>query len=646
MLLSGHWKKPGTYKAGHEIVNRCVKVYFEGNCEWYAADVCKYDDKTGQHLLIYKQELEEHWEDLGNEQWMLLDEECEQFVIGKKVNRGPSWMEPVLGSSSTTTTDPPSSSQPQSQLPQQQQQQQQRKQPKNYILIQTPVKEELTRKRLFDKCQRHFRIQINTLQCVKANQQTISNTEEDNEEAMDEIQALEASKDGFSWKLTITGMNPFKAKEFLEQNIEIVERELNCASSGGIGGGGGGDDSIPLEITLGGKSSSLDLSGSAISSLIRQEMIIPRSVVDQFKKRVDYIRGHCRNVTLTFGHSESKSKRFAKINLSATVDPDMRRAEEVLWDEVTKLCHVAQAPLTDAGGYYKDLGFFGGELTCDQYQMLFQNASTRNGNHHHKALLTQDCNENLRSSTFVSSFEDSQNCVIWVQSAEDMGRIDSQNNIVSEASGNDPRKIYFGCNPSRIPKLWNVLQMRAVELGQGVKYLYLGSDRIYQPVLLQKCNRKGKDGEDFFFNYVHKTTGVRVAVDTLTRNHLRLDAAGETGNKTILSEGDLLLDGRSDVEKRLALAEEIIHLQIELFRDHFILRQRWGFGRDWTLIDMQTKPTKVPVDPLNRSVSTTRHSSAAVGTIFESRAVASACLEIADIVSSLKLDSSVGAHAC
>ena len=77
--LSDHWKKPLIMRAGREIVNRCIRVFSKEEQEYYAADVTQYDEATGKHLVMYRHDLEEVWEDLKKEDWMILDEEAEQF---------------------------------------------------------------------------------------------------------------------------------------------------------------------------------------------------------------------------------------------------------------------------------------------------------------------------------------------------------------------------------------------------------------------------------------------------------------------------------------------------------------------------------------------------------------------------------------
>ena len=84
---------------------------------------------------------------------------------------------------------------------------------KNYVIVQTPMKEKIVSKFLVDRCQRHHRVQI-SVNCICASTAT------DKAEALEEANALNDSLDGIAWKYNITGMNPVAAREYLEQNIQ------------------------------------------------------------------------------------------------------------------------------------------------------------------------------------------------------------------------------------------------------------------------------------------------------------------------------------------------------------------------------------------------------------------------------------------
>lgn len=570
--LMGHWRKPASLKAGREIINRSVKILSKENHEYFSADVCKYDDATGKHLVIYRHDLEEVWEDLSNEDWMILDEEAEQFVIAKK-------SQPSAGSSSLLVAGLASdTTEPMRRL--------------NYMFVQTPVKEQFVGRHLIERCQRNCHVTID-IQCVKA---TFETPLPDDEQALEQQRALEASKDDMAWKLTITGFNIAKAYSILEKNVEFIEKSLQANEAAARTAPCG--DSLQTQ---------------------SQEVIIPRGVVEQVKRRLPEIRDKCRSVNVMFAHSDSKSKQFSRLILEATLASDLEVAKYHVWTKLVSICCEENAP-TSPSGIHKDLGFLGGELSSDQFRLLLSEED--------KARLNQECTEDLRRSPFFSSFESTQRCTVWVQSLEDRGRIDGSNRIVNEGVPDAPRKVYFGSAPKDVPKLWNLVRIRASDLSRGVRYLYLGADRMYQQFMMRNGGQ--------FLDYIKQITGVSVTVDPMTGNHLRLDGRMQEA---------LAPENLPQSESfRVAIAEELIRLQIELYRDHCIRHQNWIFGRDWTLSN--PPDSSAPSDPSSpgKSPNSTRPSTPS-SRQFETRAIANACMEAAEIVSTLELGGSVAAHA-
>mmetsp|Transcript_29511 Transcript_29511/g.65009 ORF Transcript_29511/g.65009 Transcript_29511/m.65009 type:complete len:1964 (+) Transcript_29511:229-6120(+) len=571
LKLSGHWKVPITQNPGNEIINRVIKVYFDGDREYYAADVAQYDEKTGKHQIIYKSDLSDAWENLSKLQWMILDREYEQFIIAKKSAR---MADAPLG----TPVGPA-----------------QQSMAKNYILVQTYVKEALMEWRIIAKCQNHCRVRVDILTCDKSEIDSAEGTE-----------AVQGSADGKLWKLVVTGMDPVKARVYLEHNVETITRKTAEAAAKEAA------------------KSALDAKSASSSC---REVVIPRSIVDEVKRKLHQIRFSTgRNVEVNFIHSESKSKQFAKLTIQAESNPDLQRALENIWKELFKLCAENGTAELTSTGVFKDLGILGGELTSDEFNLLFQNLGHN---------LSQDCSENLRDSPFFSSFEDMHRCSIWVQAAGDMGRIDSQNRVVGEAGSDVSRKVFFGADPKRIMELWNHIRGRVNDLLRGVKFFNLGPDRVYFPALTQMSGSDGvnRAGNDFF-DYIQRTTGASVRVDNLTRNHLRIDGGDKTKE-----------NGESD--RRIAVAEELIRLQIEVLRDHSIRKQRWAFGRDWTLlmdVDPEVRKKENATSAASRASPTPGAFSAARYTS-DSRAVVTSVMEIAEICSLLELDRAVAAHA-
>ena len=642
--LSDHWKKPFMLRPKKEIVNRCVKIFSKETQEYYTGDVTSYDPETGKHLILYKHDLEEVWEDLKQEDWMLLDEEAEQFIIKKKAT--PSHQQ--QDESNTLTS--------QSLLQSQQQQQQQQKanytsnlpnvllqgrqqMGKNYVYVQTHIKEALTSKHLIERCQRSCRVTITPEHChVNSNTDLSALLEMERRERDN---AMQISKDGSVWKLSIVGYDIPKALSILEKNVSFIERKFFSDMGTSIVAG---NSALSASINGGMKYNGTSEIAPAVE-LPSTEVILPRCIVESAKRRLPSLRDKCRSVNITFVPSESKSKQFAKLVLEGTLKSDVNAAKEHLWQQLNVACQEQKAPKTPSG-LYKDLCFLGGEMSSADFLNLLEYDKTGMASAVYKSTRSPDAKEDLtRWSPFFTSFEATQRCAIWIQSDEDKGRINSDNRLVNEATPNAPRKIYFGCEPGKVSELWGLVKHRAQEVGRGVKYLYLGSDRLYQPMMMKQGSH--------FFDFVRKVTGASVEVDSMTGDHLRIDGRGK--NKTVDITGDPA-DKISEGE-RAGLAEEVIRLQIELFRDHCIRQQNWMFGRDWTLAKRSAGQSSNKRDS-SLSVTASRSlsprslspipgstSSSSRYNSFDSKMLTNACVEISDIVSTLGLDGGIAAHA-
>lgn len=619
----GHWKT-GTPYAGREIINRSIRILSKEHQQHFYADVCKYDEATRQHLVIYRYDWEEVWEDLGKEEWQILDEDVGQneFVIAKKArlsswqqenkdnsstsaqhNNGGAGMLAQLGSEDTRNVDELRVVQP-------------------YLYVQTPIKEAFWAKHLVQRCERNCRVTIQAKQFSRPPMPPDPN----DPDAVQKSKTLDESLDGSVWKLSVSGYNVAKACTILEKNVTYLAREQGqqgqILGEGLATGLGAAKKLLSMNRLSSGGASSGALAATAIAqtnSDQMQEVVLPRCIVDVFKRRLPQVRDSCRSVFISFLHSESKSKAFAKMELTASLQSDMYTARDSVWSHLNLACGDVDAPKDSNGICYRDLGFLGGELSGEQFSLLFPDESG--------GLVTQDCRENLERSSFFNSFQSSQRCSVWVQSETDKGRIDTECNIVGEAVPNSPRKIFFGCNPKDISKLWGLVQTRANEVARGVKYLFLGADRVYQPFMLQN------DGK--FFDYVKRVTGASVMVDHMTGDHLRIDGRSYL---TVHKSGVINLEHDFSESDRVALAEEMVQLQIEIYRDHCIRQQNWIFGRDWSL------PTISTVDPM-LTESGDKASASAPRLQFDKKTVANSCHEIADITAGLGSNGSIGVGA-
>ena len=269
--LKAHWlKTPPGVKAGGEIINRTIRIYSKENGEYFSADVCKYED--GKHLVMYRNSLEETWEDLSQEDWQLLDEEAESiFIIGKKQRQrqqdGDVVQKSLLGTAEEHQHEAMHHIQ-------------------NYFHVTSDIKNELHAKGFINTIGVRFGCLADVERIIKT------------ESTSEEIQQAE-SNDGLVWKVTVSGANLEKACGFLEKNITRLRMQQQIQES--------------AHRLLQSQQTDTEANHTAC----REEVIIPRCTVDCIQRKLGSIRDRCKSVNITFAPSESKSKQFAKINLDA-----------------------------------------------------------------------------------------------------------------------------------------------------------------------------------------------------------------------------------------------------------------------------------------------------------------------------------------
>ncbi|KAL3757051.1 hypothetical protein ACHAWU_002890 [Discostella pseudostelligera] len=662
----GNWLEQEEGRAGKELMNRVVKVLAVDTDEYHVADVAHYDSVSGMHLLMYRRDdtAEENWVDLSKEKWMLLEEpqlecgadivmtgggESSSYAIARKNLAEDSNETSLLinvsalsgggGASTSTSTlhvGTPRSDRSSSPIPP--------SKVRNYMYIQTPIKDAMVTRHTLFKCSQYSRVHIDTIKITIPHGEEAVNGGggggDDDEERALLSKAYKESEDGYIWKLVVTGMEVKSAMDWLEKMAGKIHNDLHGIEPSS--GNGAAVTGSTIALAPGSPS-------TASGNTSQTEVIIPRIIVDEVKKRFFSLKGYCYNVDVTFTHSDSKSKQFAKMTLSAEVESDLDRAMEYLYNELTQMCLQSNAPRVPIG-VYKDLGFLGGELSHNEFRMLFADLkrSTTTNN---------DACEDLRGSTFATSFMETNRCSIWVQVEEDMGRV-SNNRVINEANPNKPRKIYFGVTPARVHKLWGQLKLRVKDMKRGVRFMHLGPNKIYLPALreaIKMTARENGGGWNYFFDFVKNTSGVVVTVDEITgSSHLRLDGGKDTANV-----GDI---GSAQVDERIDLAEELIYLQIELFRDHHIRKQRWGFGRDWALLldsdhingnslagsnGPEATASTLAQDVASTTLAPSKPISSADSLrLSDPRAVGVACLEISEIITGSGMSEKVAAHAC
>ncbi len=602
--LKEYWTEPlRSVGAGNEIMNRTIKIFSEvqeGGAggisgsngegeeeEYFIADVCKYDPVDKKHCLIYRGEIEETWEDLDTRRWMILDEQMENFVIGRKA-KVPL---PMNSTINAATADHSRSSSPH---PGGGGVQSAPTKVKNYVIVQTPIKEKISSKFLVDRCQRHYRVQI-SVSCVYASTAT------NEEEALEEANALNDSLDGQAWKYTFTGMNPDEARQYFEKHITDIENKSE-----------NNDDNA-------------NASSSKKAETFRHEIVIPRCVVEHVKQRLPILRNNSKTADITFTASRSKSKQFAKLIVESLDQYQASQAQIILWKEVLTLCNAHGAPKT-ASGLFKDLAFYGGELTQAEFKLLCPQLSEVNINH--------DCCENLRETADMAAFEDFFRCTVWVQAVEDVGRINSKNQLENENTGT--RKIFFGCEPQRIPELWKHFELRLKEINQGVHFFNVNDHKESLLFMSKNFENKPSGMPGCFFDYLNQVTGASVRMDNFCSSSIRID----DGQPVVVNVDNE--DERSPKSSVVELTEDLIKLQIDLLRDNKIRQQRWGFGRDWALIVKESELFDQDSTQLNNSGSARPGNARSL----HRRYIVNSCMEISEINEALGLDIGVAAHSC
>jgi len=602
----------------HTIVNRTIRVHSKEHDEFFLGEVTGYDPSNGQHSVLYRQDMNEVWEDLRKEKWMILNEQLDtsEHMIAKKLKQ------PVSPSSSRLLQAAErlhglEHGQGPSQM-------------KHYLYVQTPVKEAMFAKHLLERCQRNCGVVITIEQFSRPP------LPPQGDEDAEKYAALDQSKDGRVWKLSITGSDVSKAYSILEKNKLYFEDKL-----------AGGNSSVLMPTSLaaqasaasiGTLASSASTGAAGIAPAGEHEIIFPRPIVDAVKRRLPSLKekySRSNAVQISMAPSESKSKRFSRLVLEGASLPDLLVVQEQVWNVLIQLCAEAQLPLAK-NEVPCNLGLLGGSLSAEQFKLLCSCGNSGDGSTERakKVDLSSSvdaCEDFRRRFPFFRSFETTYMCTIWVQSDEDKGRINSSHQVVT-ATPDSPRKVFLGCKaPGDVQRLFSLLQQRAADLERGVKFLYLGRDRVYQPLMMSRQ----------FFGFVQRLTGATVQTDTMTNDHLRMDGRKQPHVLGTANTIDLTVPSASVKEEdRAALAEELVRLQIELYRDHCIREQRWIFGRDWTIV-AGTDASKSSSD----SASVTAESTSSSLGRLDAKSAAQEAYEIPGVVDNLGHGRSVAAHA-
>jgi histone-lysine N-methyltransferase SETD2 len=144
--LQGHWERLSSQVSlDHTIVNRTIQVKDQATEEYFLGEITGYNPETGQHSVLYRHDMSEAWEDLAGEDWMILNAKMdENFMIAKKRQRVTNSPQDTKRLLSQSMPNGGAISGP----------------VKNYLYIQTQVKNALYGKHLIEMCQRNCSVQI------------------------------------------------------------------------------------------------------------------------------------------------------------------------------------------------------------------------------------------------------------------------------------------------------------------------------------------------------------------------------------------------------------------------------------------------------------------------------------------------------
>lgn len=636
-LLSGNWVAPKHRRADERIVNRTIRMQLprKNNNDpplYEFGEITEYKADSKLHKVLY-QNLEERWEDLNSEakSWLILDEGEQNptptRAIARKANNltatiptkppsdGPEGRESLLTAFATELSPNVN-------------------QQFFYLYIQTPIMQAMFTQgnTLKERVERNCQVTIAVKQHCRPPLPCNTNDAED----VAKYAALDQSLDGTVWKVSIMGddKDVAKAHSILSRNVQYWQKKQQEEQS-----------KAATTPRFGTKAPTINGASSDPGKLL-DEIIFPRAIADFVKRKLPFLRERCRNVSIQVTPSESKSKQIARLVLNSSSITDLNNARTQIRNAVLTICS-QELPANDQSAIHmvnslgggkipRDFGFLGGSLTKDEFESLRHNSSKllRHGPATNKQNGAPDpvatvirskqresssALQDLNQSPFFAAFE-AQYGPVWVQSEDDMGRI-SNHQLVGDANSTDKRKVYFGCDAKDVSVRWEMIHKRAQEVLRGIRFLYLGTDLIYQRFL----------GQSQFSIFIESMTGAKIDLDQVTGNHIRIDGTSSALGTDHLPERVKKL---TEIE-RADLAEELVRLQIEVYRDQFTRKHNMIFGRDWGAISLVKEE---PVPDNIKQVATS------FGQL-DNRSAPHSCAEMAEVVAYLDLPCSVAAHA-
>jgi len=533
-LLNGHWSVlPKDSKPGNEIINRTIKVLSKEDQDFYLADISAYNPITGLHCIVYRGgEVEEYWKDLsskGDLDWMILDENMEQFVIARKLRRPetPKTLSVRIPSQTSSISNSPVPGQ---------------KRNKDFIIVPTHIKEKLIQRQVMNRAHRHYRVQISTTLVAKSPNERKDYVDSEEEE---EAKILSTFEDNVGWKLKISGLQPAEAQEFLLTNISTIQKEditsseklkYECSHVNGSLDNNIDSQSLPLHTIAESLYNSKVNGGHHHNHNLKQEIILPECTVVHINKKIPIFRKvmqrYYTNISLL--NFETHGKGFTKILLFSTQGnlENLQSAQDFIWKELLTICNKENAPRISSERF-KDLSFCAGTLSAQQFTILHHNfyekGSTlkckedkiNRGGRRSPTLKSSRISQQIQQIDYLVGFEYYYKCPIWVQFLDDSEH-NGSSSYASKKYG--PCNIYFGCKPDRIPDVWERLQDLLKDMTNGVKYFPLGREASLFSNANKLIVRNISDRDLELFSFISKISRASLSFDPIAFNHIRIDA--------------------------------------------------------------------------------------------------------------------------
>jgi len=375
---------------------------------------------------------------------------------------------------------------------------------------------------------------------------------------------------------------------------------------------------------------------------ITQEIIYPRAIVDRIKPNLARLKKNIGfNVILkpikssTAPNVRGKEKTYARLLVKAPYVNLVMKAQNLLWDEILIYCSQVQ----DSISYYKiqdergnggnnfieipsELGFLGGYLTVDQWNMFLN--------------FTQDHNA-ANNDKNLKEFQQKHKCTLWAVPDE----------ITSNSSS---LSIFIGCKPTNLVNIWSFIQNRVKDVEAGVCFLSLPENipaNIIRDSFLCEQNPRWailskrllmdqhplNDHPSTFLDFVRIVTGAKISLDKSTGTHLRIDGTVQVDQSDW--DAPTPMEALKQQKNRIRLATNIVNVQLNLCQDAYHRQSKHClYGRDWSLCVLCSSDSDSPEQSSNNASSSNNRTT-----------MSGSINDLCDIIEELGLNSAISAHA-